>query len=317
MAGWRTGNVPDDFNLNFGSGGSGDGGDGTSVYFYGQEYLTWLPWFGRYDPVSDTWTQLTDYGSWRYFHSTAVYGGKVYLFAGIEGASGVASGGDVYSTKIYDIASDTWDADGADMPEVDAGDYREQACAVVFGSTIYVVGGFGSGTNATFNNRMDSYDPAGDSWTRLADMPDGQDQGAAAGIVSRDEVHAIACNIDGTQFREHQVYTPSLDTWAELSLTPNQDDRGNNWRMQIGGVLLHPVTGELWAVTGTDPGPPHHYDIVGRYEPSASSWSFGPHSPNTGTVGPWVSAVVGSSLVFVDTYEVLIYDFGALGYWDS
>ena len=62
---------------------------------------------------------------------------------------------------------------GSPLPEP-----RTEVAAAVLGSRIVVVGGFLA--NGGNSRRVDSYDPRGDTWTRLPDLPVSVDHAAAA-----------------------------------------------------------------------------------------------------------------------------------------
>ena len=112
----------------------------------------------RYDPNTDSYTQLasTSVGTW---NQSAVYlNGTIYKMGG-NNASG-------YQTALerYDIVSDTWSF-GAPLPEPAgfAGSWTQNGL-------IYVAGGIVASGVAT--DRIYSYDPAIDAWASLPNLPD-------------------------------------------------------------------------------------------------------------------------------------------------
>ncbi len=112
----------------------------------------------RYDPNTDSYTQLasTSVGTWN--QSAVYWNGTIYKMGG-NNASG-------YQTALerYDIVSDTWSL-GAPLPEP-AG----FAASWTENGLIYVAGGIVASGVAT--DRIYSYDPAIDVWASLPNLPD-------------------------------------------------------------------------------------------------------------------------------------------------
>lgn len=113
----------------------------------------------RYDPIDDSWTNLSPLPQ-ALSGSQAVYGGagKIYVFGGST-ASGVSSA--VYS---YDIASDTWTL----LPAMPVG---ESAGAAILGNDgiIDVVGGIGATGNSIAT--VQRFDPATQTWSVDTPLP--------------------------------------------------------------------------------------------------------------------------------------------------
>jgi N-acetylneuraminic acid mutarotase len=143
--------------------------DGTFIYIInGSTFcpLTYSTYVYRYDPNTDTYTQLssTSVGTW---NQTAVYlNGKIYKMGG-ENATGYQT-----ALEIYDIVADTWSS-GFPLPEPAA-----FASSWTQSGLIFVAGGVASGvaTNAIF-----AYDPVAQAWFSLAGLPDTR-WGAAAAV---------------------------------------------------------------------------------------------------------------------------------------
>lgn len=354
--------------------------------------------FTRYDIGTDSWTTLTPPLVWREWGASAVFDGKVYVFAGRGGNNG-GSGGDVKTTLVYDISSDSWSTgatmprfrigklvsgidssvtdfdvdedtsdlftDGADFgfhlwidderikvtadktpvsgnvytyhvarggsptsavshsadAEVDGGSYSAGltggysnfAYAVASDTGIYVQAGFGMGTNEAVDNAFFFYNPAEDSWTQLARLPAGQDQGNL--VIDGDGlVHAIGLNIDGVdsnevvwasgvtglQFMAHQRYNPDTDTWTVLPNIPSIDSRGRPLLDSAGRgavyqcvSLYDPVTDEIVThifQNGANPGTGYGDEVfIERYQVESATWTADldidadPHYTDTGS----------------------------------
>jgi N-acetylneuraminic acid mutarotase len=113
----------------------------------------------RYDPGSNTWTQLASYPV-----PVALPG-----CAGIDGevvcAGGVGSHGIIKSTYIYSPGSDTW-FKGAGMPYTDAAMGYAGA-----NGRLQVLGGI---TGVGASNQVSQYDPVGNTWTALPNLNEPQ-----------------------------------------------------------------------------------------------------------------------------------------------
>ncbi|NMB99195.1 MAG: hypothetical protein GYA35_02820, partial [Thermoanaerobaculaceae bacterium] len=82
-----------------------------------------------------------------YWSATCTYNGKIYVFGGNE------NDGEVNTTYIYDIATDTW-TQGANMPTG-----RYLCTAVEVGGKIYVMGGRQLTASTNPVNVNECYDP--------------------------------------------------------------------------------------------------------------------------------------------------------------
>jgi hypothetical protein len=182
--------------------------DGTFVYIMngarsGNIYTTDV---FRYDPASDTYTQLASntVGTW---NQTAVFfNGKIYKMGGNN------TGGYQTALEIYDIATNTWTL-GAPLPTA-AG----FASSWVQGNFIYIAGGInvtGVGGDKTYR-----YDPAGNIWNdaAIADLPTTR-WGAAYVFYSDSVVLAggyvggdVTANISTSAI----YYNAATDTWIAL-----------------------------------------------------------------------------------------------------
>src|SRR5207245_1312144 len=96
--------------------------------------------FNQYDPVANTWTPLPNIPT-GFYDAPSVYApntNRVYVFGGFDTTFAVRD-----IVQIYDVASNTWVANGTPMPDP-AGRYF--ASAVYYNGKIYVIGGFDGAT---------------------------------------------------------------------------------------------------------------------------------------------------------------------------
>jgi N-acetylneuraminic acid mutarotase len=134
--------------------------DGTFIYIMnGNTFcpLTYSTDVYRYNPSTDTYTQLssTSVGTW---NQTAVYlNGKIYKMGG-KNAAGYQT-----ALEIYDTVTDTWSF-GVPLPEPTG-----FASSFTLNGLIYIAGGVvasGVATNAIF-----AYDPVAQTWISLSGLP--------------------------------------------------------------------------------------------------------------------------------------------------
>lgn len=143
--------------------------DGTFIYIMnGSTFcpLTYSTDVYRYDPSTDTYTQLSsnNVGTW---NQTAVYlNGKIYKMGGKNATD--------YQTalEIYDIVTDTWSF-GIPLPEPTG-----FASSWTQDGFIYIAGGLVASGVAT--NAIYAYDPVLQAWLSVAGLPDTRCCAAAA-----------------------------------------------------------------------------------------------------------------------------------------
>ena len=125
----------------------GGGYDGTALH---NELL-------RYNPATNTWTNLAPSPD-QHFLSEAVFNsGKIYNMGGF-----VSSGLPTNVTRIYNIATNTWTT-GAPMPAA----LGDQA-TVLWNGKIYVAGGY---NGSTLVNTLYAYNIAANTWSTPSAWP--------------------------------------------------------------------------------------------------------------------------------------------------
>lgn len=120
--------------------------------------------FAVYDPAADKWTTLPDLPTQRNHLAVAAMQGKVYVVGGRFDAG--AASPITNLVEIYDPATRKWST-GAEMLLARGG-----INGIVANGCLHIFGGEGnrSAPNGMFPGH-DVYNPATNSWTRLADMP--------------------------------------------------------------------------------------------------------------------------------------------------
>ena len=171
-------------------------------------------------------------------------GDKIYNIGGLPGPNS--------TTRIYDIASNTWTT-GAPLPTTLTGH-----AIAYFNGKIYVVGG-DSGSAAV--NTLYIYDIASDTWNTGANMP-------------------LAVFLPGFGIINGKLYVASGNTGSvEVSTLQIYDIASNTW--SLGAPVAVAVTGpgsavlqgQLYLFGGGSPFP-NTTTITQRYDPVTDSWSI-------------------------------------------
>jgi N-acetylneuraminic acid mutarotase len=136
--------------------------------------------------------------------------------------------------------------------------------AAVIGGKIYVSGGRDLDNNSPGSDdgaprkTLYVYDPAADSWTRKADLPEESIGGVSGAIGGKLYV------LNG-ESRHFYRYDPASDTWTALPSCPGPHFRG------VGAVIndrLYVAGGERFGVNG-----PIAIRTLHIYDPASNSWT--------------------------------------------
>jgi hypothetical protein len=218
----------------------GGGYDGTNVH--NELFL--------YDPVANTYTPLANAPDPFFLSQAVIFNNKIYSIAGFN------LGGQSNTTRIYDIAGNSWTTATA-LPEA-AG--LSDAATGLDNGKIYIAGGF-NGSGAI--NTLHIYDIATDSWTTGAPMPTALYL-PGFGVING-KLYVASGNNGSTEVPDLQIYDIATDTWT------------------TGAPIPTPVTapgsavfnGKLYVFGGTAPFPVTT-TITQIYDPATNSWSAGP-----------------------------------------
>jgi N-acetylneuraminic acid mutarotase len=170
--------------------------------------------FWEYDPATDTWTQKADYGGGiRYLATAFTVGSKAYAGTGI--------------TASYSWREDMWEYDPATNVWTQKNNFpggaRYTAAAFSIGSKGYMGTGnyrVGPADNAYYFNDFYEYDPATDTWTRKADVPEvGRTNAIGMSIGSKGYIGMGFYYYD-TRRNDLWEYDPALDTWTRKADMP-------------------------------------------------------------------------------------------------
>ena len=120
--------------------------------------------FGRFDPVANTWTPLAPVPDLNNCMASGVYApnvNKLFVFGGER----VSSATVVNTTRIYDIATNTWST-GAPMPDV-----RAFMASGYYNGKIYLVGGYSTGGYVPAFLQTWEYDPVANTFAIETSIP--------------------------------------------------------------------------------------------------------------------------------------------------
>ena len=189
----------------------------------------------KWHPATDVWTRLpVDLPEARTGGEAAIVGRTLHYFGGNP---------DDRETNV----GDHWALD-LDHPERGWGrlasqpQSRDHQSAVVLNGQIYAMGGeFGHDVRQDQQKILQRYDPATDSWTRLADAPTAKSHTETATFVYRGKFVSAGGQAAG-QLSTPQVvqYDPATDAWTVIGTLP--------WKLQ--GTVIQPIGDRVFVSTG-------------------------------------------------------------------
>ena len=176
--------------------------------------------FGKFNPATNTWTPLAPVPDLANAEASGVYApnvNKLFVFGGDDPTTGTV----VNTTRIYDIATNTWST-GMPMPDV-----RAFMGSGYFNGKIYLVGGYTTGNVDPSFGQVWEYDPVANTFnTSRMSMP-ATLGGPGFGIINGHIYIAGGRNLANT----------NLNTLYDYDIAANTlDDRGQyaQWRQRAG-----------------------------------------------------------------------------------
>jgi N-acetylneuraminic acid mutarotase len=205
-----------------------------------------------YDPVANTYTPLANAPDPFFLSQAVIFNNKIYSIAGFN------LGGQSTTTRIYDIAGNSWTT-GAPIPEPNG--LSDAATGVdSVGGKIYIACGF-DGIGAS--NTLHIYDIATDSWTTGAPAPTALYL-PGFGVING-KFYVASGNNGGTEIPDLQIYDIATNTWTTGAPIPTP----------VTGPGSAVFNGKLYVFGGTAPFPVTT-TITQIYDPATDSWSTGP-----------------------------------------
>ena len=214
------------------------------------------------------WQMETPMPTGRYGFGLAAQPGSYTLYA----FGGLVSGTEALTaTERYNTCSRQWET-RAPLPEP-----RGYVMAVEIDGKYYVVGGVDQIVSGTFGVRNTTYvyDPAEDTWTRRADLP--QALGGVALATANGKLYAFG-GFDQRGYNQGNVavtyeYNPATNKWRERAAAPV------GTRSLAGAASLN---GKIYVVGGITDGNVYTSTMGANtiYDPVANTWQLGaPVSP--------------------------------------
>ncbi|MDD5138865.1 MAG: kelch repeat-containing protein [Verrucomicrobiales bacterium] len=179
----------------------------------------------RYNPVLNTWTQMTTNGAptARFDHTAVWTGSEMIVWGGQNGnGSGLNDG------KRYNPVTDTW----SPMSSTNVLPGRSRHTAVWTGSEMIVWGGFSGG--GPYEQSGGRYNPATDSWsvTDNTFAPTGRVKHSALWTGREMIVWGGECANPVPQCNDGGSYDPVSNTWTPVTTAP----RAPTWRVDHSAV---------------------------------------------------------------------------------
>ena len=258
--------------------------DGTYVYVYGgsnasAQYLNDL-W--RWNPATQTWTQLANMPTGKSNIQGAYWNGKIYVPGGYIGSH-------ITENAIYDIATNMWTT-GAPLPAAQSGQQ------VAFNNKIYNFGG-----NPGPQSTVTIYDIATNTWSTGAPMPITITYGRAT-VACQYAYYAGGIANGVTTTNTLYRYDFAANTWATMA--PLQTARTSE------ELMTSPDKTALFAVMGGDAtfftGVPLAVSVE-VYEIAANTWSYGNPVVNK-AAGPSGGLAGGKAMVQGGVDNTTYYD---------
>ncbi len=249
----------------------------------------------RYDLHTGTWQSLAAAPIELHHFQAVTHAGKVYIMGGFTG--GFPDETPVGNMYIYDPETDEWTLG----PEIPASRRRGAAGVVFHDNLFYIVAGIVNGHTDGHVPWLDSYDPATQTWTQLADAPHARDHFQAAVLGGklyaaggRRSSFATGETLQLT-VGEVDVYDFTSDTWSTLPVSSNIPTQRAGAATVVLNDKLVILGGESARDLNGGPNPPAHNEVE-ALDPDTGTWS----SMAPLTVGRHgIQAVVHGSRIFV------------------
>jgi hypothetical protein len=225
-----------------------------------------------YDPIADDWTAAGEIPEGVNHAGFAAAGGKLYIIGGFRGGSSSPTG----AVRIYDPFQRTW-RDGAPMLTP-----RGALAVAVLDGKIHAIGGnaapgaglqpheHGTARRDRSVGTHEVYDPARDTWTRLAPLPTPRNHLGAATIAGK--IHVVGGRVPGDmELSTHEIYDPATGAWAA---GPPMPTGRSGIAVVAHGGRLYVFGGETVRMLSSKT-----FDEAERFDPGTGRWELLPPMP--------------------------------------
>ena len=208
--------------------------------------------------TNGSWTRAADMPTARAAHAAAATADAIYVLAGTG-----SDGRPVLTVDRFD--GKTWTAEGA-IP----GEGLNAPAAASIGTTVYLIGGFGTTTNLP-TTAVHKYDTRTKSWSAAA--PLAAPRGGHAAVLFDGRIHVIGGGNAQSTIDDHSVYDPKTDTWTAGAKLPRI----------MGSPAAVVANGRLYSIGGRS-GPSDFGEVL-VYDAKTDAWKPGPPIEPRGTGG--------------------------------
>lgn len=206
--------------------------------------------FWKYDPSSNSWTQIANYPLGKIYHSTAfVIGDKAYV-----GTGRLTTG--TYTNKFYEYnpLTNVWTAI-ADFPGLP----RRGAVSFVVNGKAYV----GTGqTNSGYVADFFEYNPISNSWSPKASIP-GLPRTSSVAFAIDNYGYLGTGNTTSGSINDFYRYDPTTNQWIVRAPV------GPTYRQEATGFA---VNGKGYIGTGDDYSSGNNFGDFWEYDPTSNTW---------------------------------------------
>jgi len=213
--------------------------------------FTYAKDFWEYDPATNAWSQVADFGGGFRYHATAFTVGD-YGYVGLGENENSEYKNDFWK---YIPLINTW-VQVSNFPGV----ARRGACSFVIDDLGYV----GTGQTETgYSTDFYSYDPSLNSWTAIADFI-GIARSSGVAFSNNGKGYVGTGHILGDDTKDFYEYDPSLNLWTQktdVGITPRQD------------ATAFVVNGEAFIGTGNDVEGNFSFNDFWRYNFETDTWT--------------------------------------------
>ena len=144
---------------------------------------------------------------------------------------------------------------------------RQETAVVAVDGKVYVIGGYTD--TASLVATVEAYDPANDTWSDVADVPDRLHHANAA--VAGGKIYVLGYLVEGFAASGRCFeYDPDTDTWTELDPMPSGTERGSSAIATIGDEIY--VAGGLRSGAVPD---------FSKFDPVSGEWTSLPDAPRS------------------------------------
>ncbi|MHA7287365.1 malectin domain-containing carbohydrate-binding protein [Arthrobacter sp. MDT3-44] len=201
----------------------------------------------RYDPQANTWTAITRLPQPRGAGVLGYVNGELHYISG-NPADRVTNVGDHF---VYNLSTGAWRT-AAPLPNP-----KDHMSSAEVGGKIYILGGE-HGHDKYHEQQADAhvYDPATNTWSRLADLPRAKSHLEAATFVSSGQIVMAGGQIDDFQpMSQVSAFNPASNTWSMLTPLPQARQGaivqrvGDRLVIALGGEQTHEPQDEVWIGT--------------------------------------------------------------------